>query len=544
MGRLALLLAVMLACRLAQAAPDAGSLIQGTRDTATPIARPPAAAPPEPEYAKPASGDERVRVSGIRIIGAPELMGHQDVSALLAGAIGKYLSMQDLDQLADRITRFYRRNGYLVARAYVPAQDVVNGEVKIVLIEGRLDRVQSANRANLPTWLLSPLNALETSTPIRTRDLQYALQPLQDLPGVEVRSTLRPGATVGGTDLLVDVAPGKAVTGSADADNFGSPYTGTYRVGAGVFLNNPLSLADQVGARVQTGGNGFSYVRTSYQLPVMNASTRFGLAWSRMQYRLGKELKDLKADGNATVDSAYLSHALVRDADFSGTAQLQYDNTTLQDRVNAFGTEIRKKLHTATASISLEASDEIFGGGLTSASLLVGGGTLKLDPVAAVIDAAGPNAEGHFGRISMSLSRKQWLGADTGLLLSYSGQWSGKNLDSSQKMSASGIYGVRAYREGEVSGDRVHLVSAEMFWQASDTLKLQAFYDAARVQPNAKPWSEGQQEFNVCGAGVGGTFTRSFLLVRLALARGIGARPPATSERSPWQVWTQVSGFF
>lgn len=544
-GRLCVLVLVtMLVCRLAQAAPDAGSLLQGTRDVAAPIARPPTSAPHEPGHSKPAIGEERIRVSGIRILGAPEMMGDHKVSSLLAGAIGKYLSMRDLEQLADRITRFYRQKGYLVARAYVPAQDVVNGEVKIVLVEGRLDQVQSSNRAKLPSWLLAPLNTLEKGAAVKTRDLKDALQPLQDLPGVEVRSTLRPGATVGGTDLLVDVAPGKALMGSADADNFGNSYTGTYRVGASIFLNNPLRLADQLGLRAQTGGNRFSYLRMSYQLPVISASTRFGLAWSHMRYRLGKEFEALQADGSAAVGSAYLSHVLVRESNFSSTAQFQYDDTSLQDRVDAFGTETRKKLRTGTASISMEASDELLHGGSTSVSLLVGGGRLKLDPETAAIDAAGANTAGNFGRINTHWSRKQWLGAETGVLLSYSGQWSGKNLDSSQKMSASGIYGVRAYREGELTGDRVHLVSTEMFWQASDALRLQVFYDAARVRPIARPWSEAQDAFNVSGAGVGATFTRFSLLVRLALARSVGAKPPAAPERSSWQGWTQVSGFF
>lgn len=527
----------------AQAAPDAGSLLQGLRNTAPSLAKPPPDSA-EPQPSKPERGEERIRVSGVRIVGAAELMGRQEISPLLASAIGKHMSMRELDQLADKITRFYRRSGYLVARAYVPAQDIVNGEVKIVLIEGRLDQVQSTNRANIPTWLLSPLNALEKGAPVRTRDLKDALQPLQDLPGVEVRSTLRPGATVGGTDLLVDVAPGKKMSGSADADNYGSPYTGTYRAGASLFFNNPLQLADQVGVRVQTGGEGFAYGRVSYQLPVISSSTRFGLAWSGMRYRLGKEFKDKQVHGSATVGSAYLSHALVKEADFTSSSQFQYDDTALQDDVEAFGTQTRKKLHAVTASISMESSDNTLNGGATSASVMLGGGTLKLDAESATIDAASAQSEGGFSRINVSVSRKQWLGAETGVLLSYSGQWSSKNLDSSQKMSASGIYGVRAYREGELSGDRAHLVSTELFWQAADALRLQWFYDFARVRPNARPWASGQDELNASGMGVGATYTRSFLQGRLALARGLGASPPAVHERSRWQWWTQVSGFF
>ena len=544
LGRSVLSGALVHACTLAHAAPpDAGSLLQGARVPATQTARPQVAVLTDPQRANAIDRGERIRVSGLRVVGAEALMSKYDISPLLLAGVGKHMSLRDLDEVADRITRFYREKGFLVARAYVPAQDVVDGEVEIAVVEGRLDQVQALNKANVPTWLLSSLGALEIGAPVKTRALKDALQPLQDLPGVEVRSTLRPGATVGGTELLVDVAPGKALTGSADADNFGSAYTGRYRLGLSLFLNNPLSLADQVGMRVQTGGKDFAYGRLSYQLPVASANTRVGLAWSRMRYQLGEELEELQAQGSATVGSVYLSHALVRDADFSATAQLQYDDTSLQDSVDAVGTTVARKLRIGTASISLEANDQWLRGGTTSASLLVAAGHLALDPQTSRIDAATARSEGAFSRVNASLIRRQCLGSDTCLLLSYSAQWARKNLDSSQKMSAGGIFGVQALREGQLSGDSVQLARAELLWQTSASWKLQWFYDVGHVRLNAQPWSDGGKVQSVSGTGLGATYTIRQLMARLVLARNLGDIY-SDIQRSRWQMWTQLSGSF
>ena len=55
--------------------------------------------------------------------------------------VGKELSLDDLQRVADVITRHYRDRGYFVARAYIPAQDIRDGMVEITVLEGRVDRV-------------------------------------------------------------------------------------------------------------------------------------------------------------------------------------------------------------------------------------------------------------------------------------------------------------------------------------------------------------------------------------------------------------------
>ena len=62
--------------------------------------------------------------------------------ALIADNIGKELSFEDLSQVPAKISAHYRSKGYFLAQAYLPAQDVKNGVVEIAVLEGRVGEVK------------------------------------------------------------------------------------------------------------------------------------------------------------------------------------------------------------------------------------------------------------------------------------------------------------------------------------------------------------------------------------------------------------------
>ena len=134
--------------------------------------------------------------------------------------------------MAAKIADYYHRNGYFVAQAYLPAQDIKDGAVTIAVIEGRYGSVTLRNQSKLSDALANGLlGGLNSGDTIAIAPLENRLLLLSDIPGVNVKSTLAPGAAVGTSDLIVDVTPGRRVTGSVEADNAGNRYTGEYRAG-------------------------------------------------------------------------------------------------------------------------------------------------------------------------------------------------------------------------------------------------------------------------------------------------------------------------
>lgn len=531
---------------LAQQVPDAGRLLQQTtpppslsqRDAPkVEIQEAPAARVPEGPL---------IHVARLRITGAA-VFTEIELHALVADGEGKELSLSSLRALAERVTQHYRSHGYLLARAYLPAQDVTNGEVQIAVLEGRLGEVRVDNPARLAGAALAPLAQLHTGEVAHGRVLERNLLLLSDLPGVEVKSTLKPGAAVGASDLLVEIAPGRRVTGSVDFDTLGDRFSGQYRLGGTVNLNNPLRLGDQATLRAIASDERMTYLRGSYQFPINGLGTRLGIAGSDMHYRLGKDLARLEAEGDAQVGSFYAMHPFIRSRTFNLYMQLQYDRLRLKDRINAAATVVAKRLANWSAGVNGDVQDGF--AGVNGFSATYTAGKLEPDPVSRALDAASARSADSFGRWNLSWLRLQRLTDAVDLFVSVRGQFASKNLDSSQKLSLGGAYGVRAYPQNEAPGDEGYLATLEARYRLPTSLpgawQLTGFIDSGRVQLNKNVWIAGANSRSLSGAGFGLSAALAhdwYLKASAAWKLGAG-RPVSDVDRSP-RVWFQAGRLF
>ena len=156
------------------------------------------------------------------------------------------LTIGQLQQVADVITKYYHDRGYFLARAVIPAQEIKDGVVNIRVLEGRLEKVQtSGNKRYSDKVLAAPFNPLvgELVTVSRTEN---ALLTLSHYPGLSAAGVFRPGTDVGSTDIVVNVQDEKRVGGSARYDNSGTEFTGRKRLIGTFDWFNPTGGADQL----------------------------------------------------------------------------------------------------------------------------------------------------------------------------------------------------------------------------------------------------------------------------------------------------------
>lgn len=78
--------------------------------------------------AAPAPGSDSVLVQSIRVTGSKAISA-DELARQIADARGKRLNRAQLEQLADRLTGFYRAHGRTRVRAMLPPQDFANGQV-------------------------------------------------------------------------------------------------------------------------------------------------------------------------------------------------------------------------------------------------------------------------------------------------------------------------------------------------------------------------------------------------------------------------------
>ncbi|MES2910525.1 MAG: ShlB/FhaC/HecB family hemolysin secretion/activation protein [Pseudomonadota bacterium] len=523
-------------------APNAGQVLRDLQQTPSPVV--PQAVPLQriDESAAPSPGEQaKVLVKSVVITGNQEVPSSA-LQPLVASLSGSEQTLAQLNAAARRITAYYRREGFAVARAYLPAQDITNGTITISVIEGRISSYRVNNTSLLSDAAANAyIGEVKTGDVIRSEHIDRGLLLLQDTPGVSSsRATLQPGASVGTSELLIEVNPASPWNGSMVADNYGSRYTGEYRVGANLNLVSPLGRGDQLSFSALTSGSGLSFGRLAYQIPVGSNGLRVGAAYFDTRYKLGREFSTLLANGTARSTSVFAAYPFIRSQmrNLSGTVAVEKKD--LNDRVDATGTQTGKKIGVTTLGLSGNMQDALWGGGISSFDLSLVMGRLAIQsPTALTIDNASAKTNGSYSRVGYSLNRLQRLGNSTLLAAGFSGQFAGKNLDSSEKFSLGGLNGVRAQPQGEASGDEGFRGSIELRQAFTPNIQGTLFYDFGSItRINKTPFGAvAANSRNLSGAGFGMNATFGTVLVRTALAwrvdGGLPTSLPASQVRTP-----------
>lgn len=538
------------AAHAAPPVPDAGQVtreLQKQPELVVPKAVPPLRVEGEAAPKGAASSDVRIAVQSIRVTGN-QVFTAAELEALVADLAGAERSLAELNAGAARITAYYRERGYVVARAYLPAQDIKDGAVVVNVLEGVLDQQRVTNKSRLPDARANGyLGGVKQGDVLQAQQVDRALLLLADTPGVGgARAALQPGASVGTTDLLVELDPAQAYAASLDADNYGNRYIGEYRVGAALALNSPLNLGDLLSFRLLTSGDLMRYARLAYQVPVGVSGLKLGGAYADTRYKLGKEFASLQAHGTASSTSVYASYPFLRSqmANLSGT--LTWENKKLVDQTDSPASHVDKKVRLATVGLAGSRQDALLGGGLTAFEASLARGDLAMDAASLALDAAPASAQsnGSFTKLAYTLNRLQRVSDSDTLFLSLAGQRASKNLNSSEKFSLGGASGVRAYPQGEGSGDQGWLATVEVRHSLTSQLQGVLFYDAGSVDISHNPYAAGDNSRSIAGAGLGLNGQYGRLQFRTSVAwRTSGGQPtsePASVKRNP-RWWVQAS---
>ncbi|WP_348067561.1 ShlB/FhaC/HecB family hemolysin secretion/activation protein [Polaromonas sp.] len=487
-----------------------------------------------------------VDVTAVKVLGNT-LFETATLHALVADAEGKKLTLDQLDQLAARIGKYYHSRGHTFARAVVPAQVIQSGVVRLLVIEARYGRVGIDNQTRVNDVLLQATAApLQIGQAVDQASLDKSLLLMSDIPGVVVQAVLKPGEEMGASDLTIYATPGPATTGSLVLDGYGNSYTGKARLGGTVNFINPLQHGDVLSLGGLSSGPGLNYGRVSYETLLNGQGTRAGAAYSLLNYKLGESLEILGAHGSAETGSLWGRHPLVRTADANLYGQLQYDRTQLRERIDLIEMKTDRHIDNWTASLAGDWRDTLMSGSINTWSLGWTAGQVGFDDAAAQLDdAATARTQGAFSKVNLGFARLQRLGPRGTLYFSMAGQWASTNLDSSQKMAVGGPHSVRAYDVGALSGDQGYRASIEMRYDLGQAGggKLQglAFWDGAHLTVNQRPWVVGANSATLSGAGIGLDWTGlNQWRARAYLAVPLGSEPELVRATHSKRVWTEV----
>ncbi len=431
-------------------------------------------------------------------------------------------SIGELQEVADEVTRYYRRKGLILSTAVIPVQTVENGIVEIDILIGRLGRIiVEGNKRYRASILERPFLDM-IDKPIVQKHIEAALLGISDYPGLSVFGVFRPGLRVGEADLVLKVQQERLYDVALRVDNHGLRETGRRRVRAVVDWNNTIGFADRLTAtyqRTYTPQNS-DYWSLDYEFN-LGKGFKLGLGTLRNEF----ELDNLSRPEITTENHAiYLDKSFIRSRAENLSVRLsmaQKRSTTEVPGVQF--SESSERLAVLEFEVNYDSVDSFhpfkpllgkfvpagFGGGLNFFNLSYSRGFNN------ILGAMGssedqilndPNqgnadnivAEGQFNKVFASYRRLQLLTKNQSLLFQTEFQWASDILVALERYSAGGVNNVRGFPDAQALFDKALFFSLEYIvnppfiadkpafdnrtW--GELLKFSFFYDFVRGRQN------------------------------------------------------------
>lgn len=512
--------ATMLSAQIMPAAyiPDPLRVEQGLKSTPDPVAAASYSAIPPDEKVNDDTQQLRFVFRGLLIEGAvvlPEIY----LRSLWEHEPGSEISVADVFLFANRISKEYAKQGYALAFALVPQQEIKDGIVTIRIIEGFVDNVNYTG-ASLPSGLLAGtrgivaahLGRVIAQRPVTSVAIERSLLLINDVPGIAARATLAPASQVlGGSQLTLDLKS-KRVSGEFGYNNYMPPALGRQVVGGSLALNNMVTGVDRLRVSGWHSFNkaGYWYLSGDYLTLVgtnglsLSASASYG----RMR-PVSPLLRAIDYSGTAFSGNVFMRYPLIRS---------RRDNLSLEVGASMLDTDadylagslLRDRLRKTDVALTFETTDELRSASVVRIELSQG---IDLPGTGGDSRAFGTN---NFTIANISIQRLQPLISNTegrvDLLIAGFGQRSLRGqLFSSVECSYGGRRFGRRFDAGELSGDHCALGSFELRWSkflqnAGQTwfTQLYSFADGGIVRQRGAliPGERREQRMASGGAGI------------------------------------------
>jgi hemolysin activation/secretion protein len=478
----------------------------------------------------------RIHVNRVHFTGQ-NLYPEQRLQALVASDIQGDQAVADLWKIAQKVTDFFHKEGYMTAVAYLPEQEIKDGVVTIAVVVGQYGEIGFDNKSELVTGRAVGLtHAARPGKFIRLQPLDRTLLILNDIPGVKAHAFLSPGKASGTANAVFRLTTTETDAGLLYTDNYGSRYTGRWRIGGMYHWNNVGHVGDQIQiGYLRSYNGGLNNYDLRYELPVGNDGTFAGLELFRTDYDLGQQYARYDAYGVSHGWKIYSRTPLKRTLNNNLYFHAEFSHTTLTDRIVAFNQDSEKQGNAFRFGLD---GDSRNARSASSYKIMHTIGRIGMDNETARKDDMTLHSEGLFQKTELDLYHIQQLDRRLALHASLTAQYAWDNLDSSEKFYIGGYNAVRAFPQGEAGGDDGILGSLELRYQTPDPhWQLAAFYDAGWVRL-VRDTSDRDNSRHLAGAGLGILWTQSgSSFARLDYAFPLSNRHSDTYGRDIGGTW-------
>jgi hemolysin activation/secretion protein len=480
------------------------------------------------EYKKSFKDGIKIFIKSYSISGNTQI-NTKKLQSILKPYEAKNLSFKEIQEIVSLITKTYKDEGYFVARAYIPTQNLQaqDGVLKIAIIEGNYGEFKLENSSLVKDSILqAKLDVTKTKEVIAIKDLQRALLLINDTPGVKVSSTkIAAGEELGSSDFIIGTQATEPYNGYLIGDNYGSDYTGKYRVMAGVDINSPFKIGDKISlSALSSEDMGLLNGRVGYGFPIYENGLRGEVSYSKTTYELGDKYKNLDALGSADSFVTLFTYPIIRSNGENLNTYLRTSYNKMNDEIRATSSNVKKNTVVSKVGVDYLKNHLIFGKySQTKIDTSLSLGRLNFNnSVDEADDEAGANTNGGFSKINIELENNTLLNEKINwknkLQLQYA--LGNKNLDGSEDLSLGGINGVKFYPSGEESAENGYIYSTELTYTLPSfnelNSKIGIFYDVGRVYMSRNITNEKSRTLQDIGLSYSAFYKRFFMNTNLS----------------------------
>ncbi|RAU44641.1 ShlB/FhaC/HecB family hemolysin secretion/activation protein [Pseudomonas sp. RIT412] len=248
--------------------------------------------PPAPAQPNPVPDTRCFTINTIELKGADSL-SESERNRLTQPYLGQCLGVSQLNELLKVITNLYIEKGLVTSRAYLPQQDLSQGHLQVLVIEGRLEKLGGDADSGLTERELAMTFPGREGQLVNLREIEQMVDQLNRLPSNQAQMELTPGQQVGGSDVVVKNTPQKPWRVNLSRNNDGQRSTGEQQWNAGLEWDSPLGLADQLSLR---GGHD---AMTDSAHTSHNAALAYNVLWGWWNFSYSYNESDYRSEGQA-----------------------------------------------------------------------------------------------------------------------------------------------------------------------------------------------------------------------------------------------------
>jgi len=400
------------------------------------------------------------------------LLPNESLGEMLAPFTGSNRDFGDVQRAVEALENEYHRQGYTAVQVYLPEQELVNGVVRLMVIEARIGKViiDGNKYFNMENIRASLPGLHDGQTPNLT-ELSASLRLANENPAKKTTLEMQATDQDNQVDARIKVQDESPWRWSLNVDNTGTPQSG--RVHYGISLQHAnLANSDQV-ATIQyttsSDGPGVSIYGFGYHIPLYRLGDSFDLFSGYSDVASG-ELNGTPITGRGTIAGIRYNQDLGRKGNYTqrliyGLDYRNYQGIPLSEGVEAvhpitaFPLSLTYSgswvLSEITANFSLGVFRNIPGGQHGS----------KNDFAQAISLSHGTDrdAADDYSGIRYNINFNYALPAQWLFRATLNGQYTNTALISGEQIGLAGTNAVRGFPERDIATDRGNFSNLEIY---------------------------------------------------------------------------------